>query len=670
MSNSFPSLAQHFEAPADYRAGFAWLCGYSADAAFLDDALERFTRLTSAQRAQEGRIWLALMLDHSHPAIRFVDAPGVVHLPILDPETRAFRLLHAKVALLGFRHAEAAERWLLRLIVATGNWTRQTLEKSLDLAWRIDLESTDLGAGGPEVELGCADLAAAWDLLKWTGGYFDQRVLEAQGDGHPVPQARWALENWLDQCRKTARSRTPRFFDSRKSSLLNRLVGQVQVHAGSVRRNYLAMGSGFYEAPKDDGGPPGAPFAIRDHLRAAGLLTASAGVDLFVNPLGCQGVASAIPDLREAGMTVRPARAPVSLYGEHAARSLHAKFLCSANKREASEDWISPWVYLGSGNLTNAGFMQRASLASGNLEAGVVFAPGAMPWKAGTKEPKRQAVDNLLPVQWTDECNHAGDAAAGEGPPERDEEHVAGPLAWMTWQARDEGGALIPNELIPYEPIPRECAVLDGDGQACAWDGEAFLWPGSRPRQVSVRWQSADGCRRTGQIPVLDELGRVCGTALPALGLEGARAQLASFPLSPEVETEDGDGAGPDEDEENGKGGTETGQNQGQVGTYPIRQMMALIEDIAARQIATCEHDWIAWCARLEQTLHQTAGAPEIKAFLALGLNPLSPLRARPFRPGFAETADEEPGRRYEALLDGAESAWGVKGLESIGVAA
>ena len=112
------------------------------------------------------------------------------------------------------------------------------------------------------------------------------------------------------------------------------------------------------------------------------------------------------------------------------------------------------------------------------------------------------------------------------------------------------------------------------------------------------------------------------------------------------------------------------GGGQTQVGTYPIRQMMALIEDIAARQTATCEHDWIAWCARLEQTLHQATTAPEIQAFLALGLNPLSPLRARPFRPGFAETADGEPGRLYEALLDRVESVWGVKGLESIGLAA
>ncbi|WP_058555361.1 hypothetical protein [Thiohalocapsa sp. ML1] len=664
MSDSFPSLAQHFEAPADYRAGFAWLCGYSADAAFLDDALERFTRLTSAQRAYEGRIWLALMLDHRHPPIGFVDAPGVVHLPIQDPEIRGFRLLHAKVALLGFRHDEDPERWWLRLIVATGNWTRQTLEQSLDLAWRIDLESTDLAAGGPAVELGCADLAAAWNLLKWTGRHFDQRLLDAQGDGHPARLARRELEHWLAQCEKTAGTRVPRFLDNRTSSLFDRLVGQVQAHAGGVRRNYLAMGSGFYEAPSADGSPPVVPTAIRDGLSKAGLLTASAEVDLFVNPLGCQGIAAAIAHVREAGITVRPARAPVGLYGENAARSLHAKFLFSANYREASENCISPWAYLGSGNLTNAGFMQRASLAAGNLEAGVVFAPSAMPWQAGTSEPSRPAVDTLLPAQWTDECKDAGDAAAGEGPPERDEEYVAGPIAWVTWQACDEGGVLIPNE-----PVADGGDVVAPDGEPCTRKGEAFLWSDPRPRQVTLRWQSADGGTRQGQIPVLDELGRVWGTALPALGLEGARAQLASFPLAPDVEAEDEDGSPPDDDNNSGRNARGVG-DQPQVGTYPIRQMMALIEDIAARQAVTPAHDWIAWCARLEQTLQQTAGAPEIQAFLALGLNPLSPLRARPFRPSFAETADEEPGRLYEALLDRIELAWGVKGLESIGVEA
>lgn len=55
-------------------------------------------------------------------------------------------------------------------------------------------------------------------------------------------------------------------------------------------------------------------------------------------------------------------------------RSLHAKFIFSANwAKKKSNKCSSPWVYLGSGNLTKPGFMNKAG-SVGNLEAGVVFA--------------------------------------------------------------------------------------------------------------------------------------------------------------------------------------------------------------------------------------------------------------------------------------------------------
>ena len=136
------SLAQHFEAPDDFIGCFGWVCGYSADGGFLDDAVERFTRRIHAQRAYEGRIAIALMLDPSNPQITPKEVPGVMHLPMTG--VPPFRLLHAKLALLGFRHTSDARQWRLRLIVSTGNWTRQTLEESLDLAWRIDLCDQDL----------------------------------------------------------------------------------------------------------------------------------------------------------------------------------------------------------------------------------------------------------------------------------------------------------------------------------------------------------------------------------------------------------------------------------------------------------------------------------------------------------------------------------------------
>lgn len=60
---------------------------------------------------------------------------------------------------------------------------------------------------------------------------------------------------------------------------------------------------------------------------------------------------------------------------------LHAKFLFGASYRENSSYCNSPWVYLGSGNLTNPGFANPASTHGGNLEAGVVFLPEPLLWE-------------------------------------------------------------------------------------------------------------------------------------------------------------------------------------------------------------------------------------------------------------------------------------------------
>ena len=165
------SLAQHFDAPDDFIGCFGWLCGYSADDGFLDDAVERFMCRTSAQRAYGGSIALALMLDPSNRQISPIEVPGVLHLPMKSVPP-PFKLLHAKVALLAFRHILDANKWQLRLIVSTGNWTRGTLEDSLDLVWRIDLSNENLKA----VPHACADVKAAWKMLDWLRSHFDFRA--------------------------------------------------------------------------------------------------------------------------------------------------------------------------------------------------------------------------------------------------------------------------------------------------------------------------------------------------------------------------------------------------------------------------------------------------------------------------------------------------------------
>lgn len=653
-----PSLAQLFDAPDAYLGHFGWLCGYSADAAFLDDAQERFTGQTHARRAAGGRVALAMMLDPGNPLVTVVDVPGLIHLPMRSGVALPFRLLHAKVALLGFRHQEDASRWRVRLIVSTGNWTRQTLEDSLDLAWSINVASDSLASGDDDTKTACADVRAAWRMIERLMPHFDARIFSAIGGALPGESAHadGQLRQWIAQCEQAAGRARPRFIDNWEKPLLTQLPALAERATGGAACNRLAMGSGFFESvPDKPGGAPPGLLKIIAELQRAGRITANCQIDVFVNPDACQAVASSVTALAEHGVTVRSAHAPDAVFGKAASerRSLHAKFLFAANERGNSNACTSAWLYLGSGNLTKPGFLSSANTRGGNLEAGVVFAADQLQWEARRGVPPEQVVSNVLPVHRGVSIETDRALTPGADMPERPDECVAAPVAWLTWCDADASG---PARLRPSEPMEglSHMGVLDPAGAPCVRRADAFAWPGDRPRQVEVRWVDAAGSG-SATVPVLDEFGRVAATPLTSLDVDEIWWQLASFPMAPDDDVPDRFGEGFDPVLTVAPGvATADGR------TYPIRQMMELVENIAQRQTAIDAADWPAWCSRLEQTLVRAANSAGVAAFAELKLNPLSPLRAAPFRPVFAETGDSAAGARYETALTTIEQAWAV----------
>jgi len=656
---SLPSLAQHFDAPEGYVGHFGWICGYSADAPFLNDAAERFTAFTKDQRASQGHVALALIVDPGHPPIGFIDAPGIAHLAILEARDKPFRLLHAKVALLGYRHLEQRDRWRLRLVVATGNWTRQTLEDSLDLAWRVEVDSDSLAQPAADDRRACADIGAAQGLLGAIRAWFDTRLLDAPPSGSEHVRL---LDAWMARCAAEAAGE-PRFFDNRHASLLSQLPTKVKAESESGARNYLAMGSGFYESGGHPSEAPSVPIAAIRALKEASLLTRAAEVDLFVNRLACQAVASSVQALEDQGVKVRPAAAPSPLFGDNSARTLHAKFPFSAKYASNAPRCNGAWIYLGSGNLTGPGFANAMSASSGNLEAGVVFAPGPLYWHADRGIEAHQVVGNLLPIQWTEAFDGSTVLSAGD-PFERPETlHTAPPVAWLAWCETGDGGFLS----LPAEVLDHELAfqVLTPEGIPGVVSGGTIPWTGRRPRVVRCRW-NADGTRKEADIPVIDEFGRIAAAKLMPLGIDEGWWQLADFPLVPIEETANDD---PDsQDDHPGEPGGEGGRTL--VSSYSIRQMMELIENIAEKQTGIDRRDWEPWCRRLEQTLVRMKDSGPVAYFRmqqAPKLNPLSPLRCAPFRPSFAETAETSEGRLYEEALRRIELSWGVDEMVSMG---
>ena len=106
---------------------------------------------------------------------------------------------------------------------------------------------------------------------------------------------------------------------------------------------------------------------------------------------------------------------------------------------------------------------------------------------------------------------------------------------------------------------------------------------------------------------------------------------------------------------------------QAHSSAYPVRRMMTLVEDIAAKQADVAQADWSTWCNRVEQVLIQSKDSPVVKAFQAIGLNPLNPLLQSSFRPAFASTANTVEGARYEAALQRVIEAWKLQEQPALG---
>jgi hypothetical protein len=645
------SLAQLFEPPDEHQGVFGWLCGYSADAGFLEDAVERFSGLTQAQRAHQGRVMLAVMLDPGNPQILPTEVPGVLHLPFKLPEL-PFLLLHAKVAILGF---QCRDQFLMRAIVTTGNWTRQTLEESLDLAWHIDVANKVENKPMKIVRQERVDLAAVWSFLSWVRSLFDTRSLGlASGANNDSVAASEKVAAWASALSTRHRGYQPRFFHNRDSSLFQQLPDLIRFHARSVARNYLALGSGFYESVQS--GTPDVPESIFALLRKERLLTAAGDRNIFVNPRACQAIATCRAWIEEGGWTIRAPRIPD--YFGAAPRTLHAKFIFSANARAGSNNCASPWLYLGSGNLTNPGFKQRAG-STGNLEAGVVLAPTELKWEEDRYSEGASVVTNLLPIHRDDGENIPLPALQpGDDMPERGIAFMAAPIAVFLWRETPAGPNLAPQG----EPTGPFC-VLDPHGHPCErLEDGSFAWSAPRPRQVMVSWLFG-GEDRTAHVPVIDHYGRFGAADFPSIDLEEAWIQLANFPMPPEDEELTGGDA---QDGVDGVEATET-STQPNESTYPVRRMMTLVEDIAAKQANVAQADWGTWCSRLEQVLVQSKDSLVVKAFQNIGLNPLYPLLQPVFRPSFASTANTAEGARYESALQRVIEAWALEGHPALG---
>lgn len=556
------TLLTLFMPPENCFGDFGFVCGFTATPQVMGQIRRTFT----------GEMARPVLAAFIHPSINPIsDIPGLAWMWMRLFE-RGYNLLHAKVALLGFRKRNE-DGYVIRLAVSTGNWTQDPLTGSIDLFWSIDLQ-TDT-----HVDQDITDIQAAWAMFDWLRQRGDCTLIEREYDG-ALPYARLQAEISA----LPASSSQPRFIDSRSEALLPQVVDRLGMRKKADR---LILGSGYFEAEGDGGA--GLPERLRKALVAKKHLSESATLDLFLNPLTCQGLAQRAPALTAAGWNLR--RPASAFHGEEG--RLHAKFVLLAS----GQDEVAGRVYIGSGNLSRNGF-EKAAAEGGNLEAGVVVdLPKGLKWRR--RKDSKGGLAALLPIQFNTTVELSTlQPGSGFVPPE--EPTSLPKVSWLIWQ---NGKLFAPGAI-----------VLDVTGP----DGKTATlpcpWPAPAPAIVTL----TEGEWR---LPVVAE-GALVVPRAPEITVEDVLAGLGSFP-EPLDADQSNDG---DEGSEPLVEASDTPDKP--QAAYPIRRMMGLLVRLGDAQANIQLGDWPRWCRELRQNLCAISALeqPMIAFFRDAMANPLPAL--------------------------------------------
>jgi len=573
------SLLDLFIPPEGYFGDFGMLCGFTATRTVLQQIKAKFS-------GEASRPVLAAFIHPTKNAIS--DLPGLTWIWMNPKQNeRGYALLHAKVALLGFRQSDG-DGYILRLVVSTGNWTEDPLTNSIDLYWSIDLDAQDLMACEQE----CVDVYAAWNLFEWLRQpqRSDTRLLKLEYDGN-LPDAQ--LRKNINKIAKIAKQPglEARFVDSREGSLMGQVTKRMKQIKPRTKADRLIVGSGFFESGNELSADSCVPELIKNELKKK--LNASAVCEIVFNPAACQGIAKS--ELFEKLKAKKwHFKAPASQLHNPGAK-LHAKFVLLASGIKAKDE-CKGLLYVGSGNMTRQGFVNAAG-GNGNIEAGVVFEmPHSLIWGKSSKE--KRSICELLPLSG-EKVSGASCLEAGQDfqqPIEPDESPVVTHVIWADGQ------------LIGPQDYSGEICIYGQNNQPtqlpCSWPEN----PPLTVRLVNGSWL----------IPVIAN-GVFVRPVPKELTIEDILAGLAIFPEPAQLDGEK------DDDPEIGVNHHCTAQSQTPESQYAIRRMMQLLVALTQVQVKVAANDWPRWCRELEENLIALAEyeKPMIEFFRSAGVNPL-----------------------------------------------
>lgn len=636
------ALLDLFAPPPGYRGHFGWVCGFTADGAVMREIADRFTIGAGSFAATFQRPALLLITDPASPQIAPDRAPGVHHMTLAPSWRERFRgrgIFHAKVALLHFSGTttkeSTARRDIFRLVVSTGNWTRETLERNIDLFWSVEFPHSDPSGASQNL----TDIMVARDMFTSLQPHLSPDPWAAASGGEAM-QAPYADTLRLLDALKVPKGVTPRFFHALEQPLRKPLLERF---SGSQPEPLTILGSGFFAggdpAPAGSSQPQGAEIFLRELVSDLNVKGKDQGVCVVLNPDACQNLATAALALKAHQWRFFAPRFPEGNDGSRG--KLHAKFIY-----RGEQDRLTGRLYIGSGNLTPAGMGAPSGTGLWNFEAGVVI-----------PVDKPDSPDVHLPYSATEELDLKGTTLKAGGPFEMVDE-FSGDCPLTHFRLIEDSARL----WLEPRPVPSDFCGIRFSHSGGNWQPltERIELDPDRlpPPLVRLRWSSGGDDTANVAVPVLNERGLQVVPEAQHRRLEDvwdALMQIAATGREPEPEPPEDD-----EDDEGRRNGSRGQSATARPATYATRRLMAVITALGEVQAEMPAGQTRLWANRLIEhgrSLARTEG-DVLRTLKDMQLNPFRHLGRAEFMP--LGLNNEEVRILHDAHAEAAR-LWGVR---------
>ena len=649
-------LSELFCPPEGSTGVFGLICGLSAEEAFMDSVLEQFTNQNRKRRLIFGKCFLTLFLD---PRNKPMSLPGIYSPWLLENKwPNKNTLMHAKMALLGFgMNLESKTPDYYRLIVSTGNWTKEAVNKSINIVWYCDFDTKSKD----NQRQSSKDINEAVEFCEKLTEYYCWGSNADTGIIDIKKRLDTFFEGIINAIKPPERGYKSRFISSlkQKQVKINENFREDSIGANvidkfissGIRRNFIVCGSGFFEQTKSDGKDQPEPEVLINLIKILtekGILAKSHEKWLVINPETSGAAGQWIKNKSKEGKKEEiDWDLPRAKHPFEKIESLHAKYIYIANHNKGTGSLTSGLLYLGSGNLSMQGFALGPG-TGGNIEAGVIIETKDFNLRESLCshlgiDPENFLDPEKLPDKIEDETNEDNlkDKTFQNAPPILSciFKNNAGVLIW-TWNDTS------------YLYVSLDGKMINSDMDQMPVEEGIDLSMGiklkAKKNVNDYEWT----------IPVFMENGRFCLFPQKIMSCEEILEELEDFHLN-SVENDDESDDGRDESDVPRES---TGNSQGddisdlrnQYHDYPLNFATSIVEKIASQNQLITESQIDDWCDSLRRILLEGVGKNMQGKLDSLGINFMDVLKDKE---GFAPKVSNE---EYKKTIENIIVGWGL----------